>query len=105
MNNGADVSDHHPDEEAHDVVYELNGEHGAGLGAESGSGVVETSSPLDIPNGRKNSQKDVNYNNKVVLGSGFRSRELESNIPGSVQEIDEMREFSQGSGALVDNGA
>ena len=55
MNNGADVSDHHPDEEAHDVVYELNGEHGAGLGAESGSGVVETSSPLDIPNGRKNS--------------------------------------------------
>jgi hypothetical protein len=47
---------------------------------------------------RKHSLPNVTYQGKVMVGSGYRRNEFESNIPDNIKEIDEMREFSQASG-------
>lgn len=100
MNDGANdasmnVSDHQPDEEAHDIVHDLQGQVPTSIqsGIEQQTAAVGSnmSGDIDQYGFQQRRRSSSNTQMKVVgaPGSGLRVNEL-----GSLKDIDEMR-FSQ----------
>ena len=81
------VSDHQPDEEAHDIVHDLQGQVPMAQGSIDSMQVTGAVNEPDMSDqyGRRRSQS----NTQIGKGSGYRSRENEG--IGSLKDIDEMR--------------
>ena len=102
-----EASSHHPEDEAIDEVHDLDCLPPASATVIQGVGIEReqidhiSSSDLHLLEKRRSQREVLGGQQRILVGSGFRQREFESNIVDNIKEIEEMREFSHGSGGEV----